>query len=79
MCLIKHNDLKVYWRSGGIAPLILIFGTRWRCVVIYRIRAALPPITIGLKGGWTPGRCGEEKISIISPSSNRTAVEQPIA
>jgi hypothetical protein len=23
LCLTKHHAMKVYWRSGGIAPLIL--------------------------------------------------------
>jgi len=28
--LTEHHAMKVYWRSGGIAPRILDFGTRWR-------------------------------------------------
>jgi hypothetical protein len=30
LCLIKHHDMKMYWRSGGIAARILDLGTRWR-------------------------------------------------
>jgi hypothetical protein len=29
LCLIKHHALKTYWGSGGTAPRILDFGTRW--------------------------------------------------
>jgi hypothetical protein len=28
--LTEHHTMKVYWRSGGIAPHILDLGTRWR-------------------------------------------------
>jgi hypothetical protein len=30
LCLTKHYAMKTYWGSGGIAPLILDLGTRWR-------------------------------------------------
>jgi hypothetical protein len=30
LCLTKHHVMKAYWGSGGIAPSILDFGTRWR-------------------------------------------------
>jgi hypothetical protein len=30
LCLTKHHAMKTYWESGGIAPCILDFGTRWR-------------------------------------------------
>jgi hypothetical protein len=29
LCLPKHHAMKTYWGSGGIAPRILDFGTRW--------------------------------------------------
>jgi hypothetical protein len=28
--LTEHHTIKAYWGSGGIAPRILDFGTRWR-------------------------------------------------
>jgi hypothetical protein len=28
--LTEHHATKAYWGSGGIAPLILDLGTRWR-------------------------------------------------
>jgi hypothetical protein len=28
--LTEHHVMKKYWASGGIAPRILSFGTRWR-------------------------------------------------
>jgi hypothetical protein len=28
--LTKHNTIKIYWESAGIAPRILDLGTRWR-------------------------------------------------
>jgi hypothetical protein len=30
LSLTKHHTMKTYWGSGGIAPRILDFGTRWR-------------------------------------------------
>jgi len=30
LALSEHHAMKVYWRSGDIAPHILDFGTRWR-------------------------------------------------
>jgi hypothetical protein len=30
LCLTEHHAMKAYWGSGGIAPLILDLGTRWR-------------------------------------------------
>jgi hypothetical protein len=30
LCLTKHNAMKTYSGNGGIAPLILDLGTRWR-------------------------------------------------
>jgi hypothetical protein len=29
LCLTKHNTMKAYRVSGGIAPCILDLGTRW--------------------------------------------------
>jgi hypothetical protein len=34
--------MKAYWESGGIAPRILDFGTRWRRVVSYTLRTVYP-------------------------------------
>jgi hypothetical protein len=28
--LTEHHDMKIYWGSGCITPLILEFSTRWR-------------------------------------------------
>jgi hypothetical protein len=28
--LVEHRAMKAHWVSGGIAPLILDLGTRWR-------------------------------------------------
>jgi len=30
LSLIKYHAMNTYWGSGGIAPRILDFGTRWR-------------------------------------------------
>jgi len=30
LCLTKHHAMKMYRRSGGIAPRILDLGTIWR-------------------------------------------------
>jgi hypothetical protein len=38
LCLTKHHAMKMNWRSGGIAPHILDFGTRWRWVVSFTLR-----------------------------------------
>jgi hypothetical protein len=40
--LTEHHDKKTYWKSGGIAPLILILGTRWRWVVSFTPRPLHP-------------------------------------
>jgi len=35
LCLTKHHSMKLYRGSGGIAPRILYFGTRWRWVISF--------------------------------------------
>jgi len=35
----RHDEI---WRNGGVAPLILNFGTRWRWVSSYMCRSHLP-------------------------------------
>jgi len=42
--------MKAYWRSGGTAPRILDFGTRWKRVVGFTLR---PLYTQG-KSRWYP-------------------------
>jgi hypothetical protein len=42
MCLTKHQAMKRYWASGGIAPRILDLGTRWRWVVSFTPRPLYP-------------------------------------
>jgi hypothetical protein len=43
------------WRNTGMAPLILNFGTRWRCVVNFTFRplylVELGPVNIEKKAG----------------------------
>jgi len=38
LCLTKHQAMETYWRSGGIAPLILDLGTRCRWAVSFTPR-----------------------------------------
>jgi hypothetical protein len=59
LCLTKHHAMKTYWTSGGIAPSILDFGTRWRSVVSFTTPVALPPgkeplVPTGQEPGWAP-------------------------
>jgi hypothetical protein len=42
LCLTKHHAMKTYWESGGIAPRVLDFGTRWRRVVNFTPRPLYP-------------------------------------
>jgi hypothetical protein len=37
--LTKHHAMKTYWGSGGIAPIILKLGTRWRRIVSFTPRS----------------------------------------
>jgi len=39
----KHHAMKAYWRIGGVAPLILYLGTKWRWVVSFTPRPLYPP------------------------------------
>jgi hypothetical protein len=42
LCLTKHHAIKTYWGSGGIAPRILVLGTRWRRVISFTPRTLYP-------------------------------------
>jgi hypothetical protein len=42
LCLNKHHAMKTYWGNGGMAPLILDLGTRWRWVVSFTPRPLYP-------------------------------------
>jgi hypothetical protein len=54
LCLTKHQAMKTYWGSGGIAPRILDLGTRWRWVVSFTSRERAP-VTHWI-GGWLDPR-----------------------
>jgi len=66
--------MKVYWGSGGIFPLILDLGNRWRWVVIFTPRPLYPqgnnpqyPLDRRMVGPQSrSGRGGEEKNKMIS-------------
>jgi hypothetical protein len=54
LCLVKH---KVFLGSGGIAPRILNFCTRWRCQLHAPVALSPrkePPVPTGQKAGWAP-------------------------
>jgi hypothetical protein len=87
LCLTKHHTMKTYWRSGGIAPLILDLGIRWRCVVSFTPRSLYPqgkspwyPLDRRLGGPQSrSGDCDEEKIPSSRRESNpRTPLIQPV-
>jgi hypothetical protein len=40
--LTKNHAMKMYWRSGGIAPHILDLGTRWGWVVSFKPQLLYP-------------------------------------
>jgi hypothetical protein len=69
-CLIEHDNANTGWGSGGIAPRVLNYGTRWRWVVsftprpIYR-REKNPRYQMVTLGG--SGCGGEEKRSHYCP------------
>jgi hypothetical protein len=42
LCLTKQNAMKMYWRSGGIAPRLLDLGTRRRWVASFTSRPICP-------------------------------------
>jgi hypothetical protein len=48
--LTEHYAIKAYWGSGGIAPRILDFGTRWRWVASFTPR----PLYSQGKSPWYP-------------------------
>jgi len=58
LCLTKHHARKTYCGSGGIAPLILDLGTRWRWAVSFTARPLYPReralVLIGQEAGWAP-------------------------
>jgi len=72
--------MKAYWSSGGTAPGIFVFGTRWRWVVSFTPR----PLYHRGKSPWYPlhrrlggpqsrsGRGGEEKNSQPLPGLKTT-------
>jgi hypothetical protein len=70
--LTKHHAMKAYWGSGGITPLIIDLGTRWRWVVSFTPRPLYPQG----KSSWYPfgkrlgGRWWREKFP--APAGNRT-------
>jgi hypothetical protein len=79
--------MKAYLGSGGIAPLILNLGTRWKWVVSFTPQ---PPYSVGNTGRYPfvrtlggsnsrSGRGGEEKNPIIVIAANWTRVVQPVA
>jgi hypothetical protein len=71
LCLTKQHTMKTYWGSGGIAPRILILGTRWKWVVSFAHRPFYPkgksswyPLDRRLSGSQScSGRGGEAKNS----------------
>jgi hypothetical protein len=40
--LTQYRAMKAYWGSGGVAPLILDVGTRWRWVVSFMLLPLCP-------------------------------------
>jgi hypothetical protein len=50
LCLTKHQAMKTYWGSGGIAACIHDLGTRWRWVVSF----TLWPLYSQRKSPWCP-------------------------
>jgi hypothetical protein len=69
LCLTKYHTMKTYWGSGGIAPRILNFSTRWRRVVSFTprplyLRGKSPRHPLGRRLGGPQSRSwrgGEEK------------------
>jgi hypothetical protein len=67
--------MKMYWGSGGIAPIILDLGARWTLVVSFTHRPLYPqgksiwyPLGRRLGGSQSrSGRGGEEKNSQPPP------------
>jgi hypothetical protein len=60
--------MKAYWRSGGIDPCSLDFGTRWRWVVSFTPRPLYPqgkspwyPLDRRLGGPQSRSGCGDEE------------------
>jgi hypothetical protein len=83
LCWTKYHAMKTYWGSGGIAPRILDFGTRWRWVVSFTSRPLYPqgksrwyPLDRRLGGpqSWY-GRGGEEKNSQPLPGLKPTIIQ----
>jgi hypothetical protein len=79
--------MKTYWGSGGIAPLILDLGTRWRWVVSFTPRPPCPQGKIPCYpriGGWVGPRAVLDAVvkrKIPSPrreSNPRTPIVQPV-
>jgi hypothetical protein len=82
----NHHAIEAYWGNGGIAPLILYLGTRWRWVVSFMPR----PLYLQGKSPMYPldrrlgesqsrsGRGGEEKNSQPPPGLEPSII-QPVA
>jgi hypothetical protein len=78
--------MKAYWGSGGIAPLILDLGTRWRWVVSFTPRPLYPqgkspwyPLNRRLGGPQSRSRRGgEEKNSQPLPGLEHPII-QPVS
>jgi len=75
LCLTKQHAMKTYWGSGGIAPPILDFDTRWG-----EWSASCPghftsgegaPVTHWI-GGWVGRRAGLNAEKFPAPTGNRT-------
>jgi hypothetical protein len=86
LCLTKHNVMKIYWRTGGIAPPILHLCTRWKWTVSFMPRPLYPqgkspryPLDRRLGGPQSrSGHGGEEEKSQRAPVGNWTPVIQPV-
>jgi hypothetical protein len=86
LSLTDHHATKGYWGSGGIAPLILDPGTRWRWVVSFTPRPFHPKgrspwNTLDRRLGELQsrsGRGGEEKNSQPLPGIE-PQIMQPVA
>jgi hypothetical protein len=83
MCLTKHEAMKTYWGSGGIATLILDLDTRWRWEVSFTARQRAPGTH--WIGHWVGPRAVLDAVvkrKIPSPrreSTSRTPIVQPVA
>jgi hypothetical protein len=78
--LTEHHAMNAYWRSAGIASLILDRDTRWRRVVSFTPRSLYPHgkihlVTIGW--GWVDPKARLDavmKVKFPPPAGNRTPI-----